>query len=531
MNNILKLFTFTLAAAVTFSSCKKFVDVNNDPNSNQSTSADFVMTGALATTYRNQVSTNLLIVPGTWSGIYAHSTSFTGGGNDKTYEFTSADYNVFSPLFDNLTDYDYVIKNAEKDGVGYWKDPANVMQCYVFQQLVDVYGDVPYEAAFKGAQGITPTYTNQKVIYEDLVVRLDSAMDRMQRATWPITADAAAQDVMLGLNKTRWIQFANTLKLRILMRQSFMPGRDAYIQAKATTRLANGFIVQNVLVQPGYQNISGKLNPFYANHGYNELGNVAVNYQYRKMNAVLINWLKNSGGEPDTFRLQSLAYPAGSTFSTPALAAASITSGSNSVSDYKGVPLGIGGGYATGISSPIGPFQINVPLFGTRAGMFMLLAESDFLQAEYTERYGATFNGATAKILYEKGIRDHFRTIASPSTAGTAANAIADGFSFRYYNRPFNNVNYDSSTDKIKAILLQKWISLTHINGAEQWAEYRKASGTSSVGVPSSVKTVAGTSNPEPSRFLYPQSEFDNNAQNVPKNINRFTSKIFWDVN
>ena len=532
MNNIFKLFTYSLAVILIFSSCKKFVDVNYDPNNNQSTNANFVMTGALGTTYRNQVSTNLHIVPGTWTGIYAHSTSFTGGGNDKTYEFTSADYNVFQPLFDNLTDYNYVINNADKDGYSYWKDPANVMQCYVFQQLVDVYGDVPYEAAFKGVNGITPKYTGQQAIYEDLVVRLDSAMDRMDRATWPTSADFTVQDIMFGLNKARWIQFANTLKLRILMRQSFMPGRSAYIQAKATSRIANGFIGQNVLIQPGYQNISGKLNPFYANHGYNEINNVAGNYQFRKMNAVIINWLKNSGGAgvADTFRLQNLAYPKGSTFATAALAAISITSGTATLSDYTGIPLGIGSGFSTAGSSPIGPFQINIG-FGTRPGMLMLLAESKFLQAEYTERFGVTFGGNTSKALYEQGIRDHFRTVASPSTAGTAANTIADGFSFRYYNRDINNVNYEASADKIKAILLQKWVSLTHINGAEQWAEYRKSSGSTSVGVPVSVKTVAGTSNPEPVRFLYPQGEFDNNSNNVPKNINRFTSKIFWDVN
>lgn len=538
MTNKFKLFTYTFIALVFFSGCKKFVDVNNDPNNNQSISSNLIMTGALGTTYRNQVSTNLHIVPGTWSGIYAHSTSFTGGGNDKTYEFTSADYNVFQPLFDNLTDYNYVINNADKDGVSYWKDPANVMQCYVFQELVDVYGDVPYTAAFKGVNGITPAYTNQKVIYEDLVVRLDSAMDRMQRATWPTGSEFTIQDIMFSLNKTRWIQFANTLKLRILMRQSFMPGRDAYIKANATSRLANGFINQNVLIQPGYQSISGKLNPFYANFGYNEINNVTSNYQYRKMNAVLVNWLKNSGSGAvsdtfsvaDTFRLQNLAYPAGSTFNSAVLAESSITSVSNVVDDYIGVPLGIGSGYSTKTSSPIGPFQVKYG-FGTRPGMVMLLAELDFLQAEYTERYGVTFGGASAQNLYEKGITDHFRTVAIPSSAGTAANVIADGFSSRYYSRPTENVNYTASSDKIKAILLQKWVSLTHINGAEQWAEYRKASGTSSVGVPSSVKTVAGTSNPEPVRFLYPQGEFDNNGNNVPKNINRFTSKIFWDVN
>ena len=530
MNKIFKLFTYSLLTVIFFSSCKKFVDVNNDPNNNQSTSATFVMTGALGTTYRNQVSTNVHIVPATWTGIYAHSTSFTGGGNDKTYEFTSADYNAFLPLFDNLTDYNYVIKNADKDGAGYLKDPANVMQCYVYQELVDLYGDVPYEFAFQGVNNITPKYTNQKVIYEDLVVRLDSAMDRMQRATWPTSADLTVQDIYFGLNKTRWIQFANTLKLRILMRQSFIPGRDAYIQSHLITRLSNGFLNQNVLVQPGYQNISGKLNPFYANFGYNEINNVAQNYQYRKMNAVIINWLKNSNGIPDTFRLQNLAYPAGSTFATAAAAAISITSGTASVDNYVGVPLGAGSGYSTAGASPIGPFQINIG-FGTRPGMMMLLAESKFLQAEYTERYGVTFSGQTSQSLYEQGIRDHFRTVSAPSTPGNSAIAIADYFSNEYYNSPYDNVSYTASTDKIKAILLQKWISLTHINGLEQWSEYRKASGTTSVGVPSSVKTVAQTSNSEPVRFLYPQGEFDNNSNNVPKNINRFTSKIFWDVN
>ncbi len=294
------------------SGCKKFVDANQDLNNNTSTRSDFVMTGALATTFRNQVGTNLTIVPGTWTGIYAHSTSFTGGGNEKTYEYTPSDFNAFTPLFDNLYDYQYVINNADKDGYSFWKDPANVMQCYVYQELVDMYGDVPYTQALQGMNNLTPAYTSAQTIYEDLVDRLDSAMDRMTRTTWPTTTDYTVQDVYFALNKTRWIQFANTVKLRILMRQSFMGGtRDAYIQSKLATRLSNGFIDQNVLVTPGYLTITGKMNPFYENFGYTTINALTSNYQYRKMNAVLINWLKNSGGFADTLRLQTLAYPAG----------------------------------------------------------------------------------------------------------------------------------------------------------------------------------------------------------------------------
>lgn len=247
------------------------------------------------------------------------------------------------------------------------------------------------------------------------------------------------------------------------------------------------------------------------------------------MNKVVIDFLKNSGGSADTFRLQNLAYPAGSSFATPTTATTSITNGSTTVAAYAGAPLGAVSSYSTTTVSPIGAFQIQAPL-GTRAGMLMLLAESKFLRAEYTERYGVTFGGLTAQTLYEQGIRDHFRTVAAPSTAGNVANG-GDVFAIRYYNRPAQNISYVASTDKIKAILLQKWISLTHINGLEQWSEYRKASGSGSEGVPASVKTTASVTTPEPARYVYPQTEFDNNGLNLPKNINRFTSKIFWDVN
>ena len=531
MKSIKILFATATIALVSFTSCKKFVDVNNDPNNNLSTRADYVMTGALGNTYRNQVSTNVNIVPGTWTGIYAQSTSFTGGGNEKTYEYTPADFNAFSALFDNLSDYNYVLKNADKDGFSYWKEPANVMQCYVYQQLVDIYGDVPYEQALQGIGNITPSYKDQKFIYEDLVVRLDAAMDKMNAQTWPTLLENTQQDVLFSLNKTKWIQFANTLKLRILMRQSFMTGaRPAYIQTNALSRASFGFLTENVLVTPGYVNIAGKLNPFYGGFGYNEIGNVLSNYQYRKMNGVLINFLKNSGGAADTLRLQSLAYPIGSTFSTSASSAFSITSGTATVPQYIGVNFGAGSGFATDQSSPIGPLAVQFP-FSTRAGMLMLGAESYLLQAEYAQRFGGTVSGLSAAQLYAAGVTAHFRTCAAPSTPGNATNA-GDAFAMRYMARPTaNNVNFAFSTDKIKAILLQKWISLTHINGLEQWSEYRKASGSTSAGVPISVRTFASTTNPEPVRYLYPQGEFDNNGSNVPAGINRFTSKIFWDVN
>lgn len=546
MKNLIKL-SFVGASLLVLGGCKKFVDVNQNYNDATSTRSQYVFSGAQGTTFRNQVSTNVHIIPGTWAGHYSHSTSFTGGGAEKTYEYTSADFNAFDGLFDNITDYQYVRMNADKDGVGFWKDPSNVMQCYVFQQLVDLYGNVPYRQAFQGQKNLTPAYDSAQFIYEDLIKRLDTAINNMKAATWPTAADIVQQDIYFQGNRTNWIRFANSLKLRILMRQSFIPGRDAYIVTNINSTIAEGYLAQNALVlggTSGYQNIAGKLNPFYENFGYNNLNIVTSNHQYRKMNAVLVNWLKTSAttnaivttgnvaptANADTFRLQNLVWPIGTSVITP----------SNTLSDYVGIPLGAGSGYGTASSSAIGPFMVQQGQ-GTRPGMLMLLAEVRFLMAEAAERYGIAFPGfSNAQALYESGVISHFRTLAgatSTANLGNAANA-GDAFALRYLARPIDNVSYTTSTSKIRAILLQKWVSLVHINGLEAWSDYRKSTNTqnpsatlSTMSTPSIPRTVASTSNPQPVRYLYPQTEINANSANVPKNISRFTSRIFWDVN
>ena len=134
--------------------------------------------------------------------------------------------------------------------------------------------------------------------------------------------------------------------------------------------------------------------------------------------------------------------------------------------------------------------------------------------------------------------------IGNPSTAGNTANAVYDAAAARYYSRTGTGSQFTTWTlavaagTELRAILLQKWVSLTHINGLEQWSDYRKANNTSlapnlsytTAGIPATPYSVTATTK-EPVRYLYPQAEYDNNSNNVPQGIDRFTTKIFWDVN
>lgn len=533
----------SIPVAASLNSCKKFLDVNTSPNSLTSSKAQYLMTGALSTSARNQITSSVHVVAGGWSGFYGHSTSYTGGGNEKTYVITNTDFDWWTSTFSNIYNFQQVINTADRDGVGFWKDPAMVMECYNYARLVDTYGNIPFSQSIQDLGNLTPAYDNGQSVYDSLIVRLDKAMANMQAATWPVTTDFSKQDIYFALNKTDWIHFANTIKLRLLLHQDFMGTRDAYIQTNIQNTASLGYMDKNVLCQPGYSSATGRLNPYYSTYGYNESNTVTGNHQYRKMNKVAINWLQTTSN--DLYRLRGLAWPNGAQSIAPLP-----TWPVSGAYSYTGVPFGAGAGYSTAGASAMGPFYIQKGVGGSQTEplVVMTLAESKLLQAEAVQKYpalAAAFGVVSSQPLYEAGVQAHFRlvgnmcySVGTANVASNAANAQADAAYAAYIAQPLDNVNWTSSTDKLRAILIQKWVAFIHINGLEAWTDYRKSSVTKVAGhtwysVPANPRSQVAASNmDEPLRMVYPQIEFITNANNVPTGINTVQSTpIFWDVN
>ena len=103
-------------AAVALGGCKKYLDVNVNPNTPTQTKASYIFTNAQARTVANQVG-GVHSMSSSWVGYWGHSTSFTGGGQEKTYVFTNNDFNYWDGMFDNLADYQYVLDHADADDV------------------------------------------------------------------------------------------------------------------------------------------------------------------------------------------------------------------------------------------------------------------------------------------------------------------------------------------------------------------------------------------------------------------------------
>ncbi|NII29435.1 SusD/RagB family nutrient-binding outer membrane lipoprotein [Pseudoflavitalea sp. X16] len=500
------LSALALAAGIAGAGCKKFIDVNNNPNLATATNPTLVFTNAL-NVYAASLAGGGNVLGNYWGGYWAHSTSFASGTPEKTYSFTNGDFNYWAGILDNINDLQLVINTADAKEQSYLKGPAKVIKALRYQELTDVYGNVPYTDALKGIAVFQPKYDKAQDVYDSLIVLLDQAVADLKANPFPGAFQAGIYSIGSGHEAADWIKFANTVKLRILMRQSL--ARENYVKTEIQKILTegSGFIGagDDVLSQPGYTKTVGKLNPFYAAAGYDQNDAEVGGHQAFRISEYLIDTLKATN---DTIRLKYIAdvTPA----SRPATAPAFYQ---GSVDDYIGVPFGgEGADYLSANSSPVGPGRI---IKGVAAApqVIFTAAESLFLQAEAAQRLGIAGLG-DAKTFYEQGIRESFRLLNAPADA--ANDLIAESASF------------NTAPDKTNAIVYQKWVALANFNGMEAWAEFRR---NDFPAVPLSVNG-GRTVNTRPVRLHYPLDEVNTNKTNVDAQgkIDVFTSRLFWDI-
>jgi len=487
-----------------FSCQKDWLDVNTNPNALPSSTPDYTFAAA-ANRIASTLGPNEL--GEYWSGHWTQSSTYILSATIFKYEFTNTNFDYWSGYYDILEDLDYAAKGATGT-LAYFGGTARILKAYTYQIMVDLYGNIPYTDALKGGGSLAPKFDDQKAIYEDLIKVLDTAITILKAN--PLISAYAGSDIVFGSGgastaATKWIQFANSLKLRILIRQSRITGRDAYIiaeinKAAATTEgfLANGL---DVTVNPGYVASSGKLNPFYETWGYNAAGGAQSLARYPRPTEYLFNTLKAAN---DTFRMKRLAYPNGGEGVMPEI-----------IANYLGVPFGIASGYLSQNTSYIGPSQIKKGEFN-RPMVLMTNAESQFLLAEAKQRYPAVTLPSTAQAYYEQGVKEAFRITGTAASAATTL--LTSGIDLS---------DWTASSDKLKAIWMQKWLALTNYSGFEAWCEYRK---NNFPVTPPSASTAANA--PRPLRLFYPSGEVASNGENVKAQgtIDVFATRLFWDV-
>ncbi len=491
MKKILK-YTSLLLAVIMMASCEEFLDVNNDPNNPVTVTPDLVLPTA-------QVYTANIMQGNTQRGInqlgnmfmynWSQSDGYAWYPDEFKYNVTSSFYQqIFNYSYSN-TLKQYQILDQLESPYDYYRAIAKVMKAYHFQILVDMYGDIPYSEALLRSQEATPKYDDAKTIYEDLITELDTAIVLIKNAEIPVVP--GDDDAIFGGDMDNWIKFANTVKLRILVRQSSMAGREGYLKAEFDKINAegSGYITSNVGVNPGYVQQEDKQSPFWNYQGKDVGGTETMNNKATSASDYILTFLTGLNDPRIDFLYEK-----------PETGHLGVTQG---LLDYD---TPVVDAFMPEKVSNIGP---GILKGATMDAMVYTLAESYFNQAEARLK-GLITTGDDAKTLYEKGIQASFSVLG----AGDATS---------YYSQVKDLVGWESSTNKLQAIITQKWLAVNGMTAEQSWFDYNRTGYPS--GLP--ISLLASTSD-RPVRIFYPAGEYSSNGANVPAQPNAFTDKIFW---
>jgi hypothetical protein len=491
--------------------CKKgYLDVNTNPN--QSTSADpsLVLPAALVVTVANYYPgpTSLSEWMGSWavSGSYAINASDPGTTYKMTTDFGDG---LWQSIYDNLEDYQYIQDKANANGQPFLEGVARIMKAFNYQHLVDLWSDVPYTDALKGGASLRPAYSKGPDIYDSLFIEIQRGISLIKSAGVTVGKNS---DIMFGGDKTSWIQFANTVRLNMLLRMSEMATKPVFFQPNVdlTKNESAGFLTTDALVDPGYVNSTGKGNPFWQRFWNLTGGQVSSFGDFWAPNVFAVNYYQTNN-DPRLGREFTL-----------------VSSGPSAGKFIGNIMGAVSGNPSNGNYSFFG----NGILIGPSAPAVMILAsESYFLQAEAV---ALGYIPGDGQALYKQGIIESFRYLDVPSYQSAFAT---------YYIQGAGNLKIDYSTAttllaKQTIILRQKWAALNSINSCESYNDYRKFDYLHAGSAPyqGPLGDTPLTASPYydvdkiPIRWKYPTSEYSKNPDNVSAEgaIDHQVSKIWW---
>ncbi|MFI4963438.1 MAG: SusD/RagB family nutrient-binding outer membrane lipoprotein [Legionellales bacterium] len=472
-----------------FGSCKKkLLDINTNPNAPTTASANpgLVLAAALENTavqYDDPNGDNNFVFASIWMGHICYSGGYAIATSSLDYALTT-DFasGIFGNIYHNLEDYDFVTNApASIGGNNFYRGIGILMKAYGFQTLVDLYNNVPYSQALKGTANSTPVYDDAKTIYADLNAKIDTAIALLSTSG----AGSISGDIMFGGDPTKWLAFAKTVKLRLLLRQSQAATPAVNLSTEAGKLSGATFVTSDVGINPGYVNSSGQTNPYWGAN-YNTAGTFTNNLYVA--GGYVISFLK---AHNDTFRLTKMFTPAAST------------------GKYAGNLFGTQGAPNSSVSF-VGS---GILKSSSQPAILMLAAESYFLQAEAALKGWIPGN---PQALYQAGVTKSFEYLGLP-----------DSLAVEYYSQPADNqVNWAACTSpaqQLALIIRQKWAAETAINELEPYNDYRR------LGLPADVPLSLNpfSTGILPTRLLYPTREYQVNAKNVPTGITPAT-KVWW---
>lgn len=488
MKNIFISF-FAILLTVSFISCDDFLDINDDPNNPSNVDATLTLPAAqmkIATT----MSADYAVVGGLWAQHWTQSHVASQYRDEDRYALTRLDYQVaWTELYTGaLVDLRKIEQEAlESENWNLYLQAVS-LTAFTYQLLADWYDAIPYTEALQGEGGIiAPSFTPGAEVYADLLNRIDNALaqDFTGDGNTHVSSDFIFGHLSEAEQIDAWIEFANTLKLKMWLRQTNVNPSGA--QAAISNLLATADFLDMDAKIDVFVDLPDKSNPLYESN-VRQL-NVATNLRGSR---TLISWLEENS-DP---RLDAYFIPG--------------TSGH----------YGLWQGWFEAPTTEVAEQQPDVAILSpTRPVYFFSLDEVHFMLAEAHARYG---DPAQARAHYEAGV------LTACARVGTdCSELVAPGGVYEYPDGTLE--------ENIEAIIVQKWASLVDRGYEAFWDQLRTGypeispfpAFSDEVEPGTFTYSVAGTTGGLfPQRLIWPQNERNSN-QNIPAE-QPITAPVWW---
>jgi Starch-binding associating with outer membrane len=464
-----------------------FLDVNQDPNNPADVPLELLLPAGVTST-ASVVGGDYAILGGIWSQYYTQNNGSNQYKDIDNYNILNTTYeDRFLELYAGaLNDYKFVKSKAiaSQDWAAYLM--ATVMEAYTYQVLVDLYDQIPFTEALQGNTGLLqPTYQAGPEVYDSLIVRLNKALALPLAPSIPATQG----DVVFQGDVNQWVRFANTLKLKIYLRQVYARPAVAQAGISGLYGAAAPFLTTDADLA-FFRDATGQRNPL-----FEQDQSTALNTSQNLRAATTLFTFLQANGDP---RLDANYIP-GTTGQK------AMEPGTSSIPSTQLAPASV----SRARISPTAPVY------------FISLPESYFLQAEAVLR---GFGPGQADTLYQHGVNASFAQMGVARPAGLYPFPATGTFE-----------------EQLEAIIVQKWVAMAGTKqGLEAFLERNRTNyprtspvrATNPAYVPGQITypvEAVTTGQAFPKRLIWPSYERTRNRANTPPQ-EPITKEVWWDV-
>ena len=216
------LIIFSLVIMLfTVNGCSDWLDVNHDPNAlEEIPDAKVLLPAAELGVANNLMGWDFGFAGAYWVEYWTQA--YTASQFKTLCEYLPQDFNTTyqSLMREPMTDLKRIITmTANDENRGYYF-VAEALSIFTWQIITDVWGDMPYFEALRADEGILhPVQDSGEDIYADLMTRIDALLETDLSGSY---IDASSDFIFEG-DLDQWYRFANSLKLKLMIRLSETP--------------------------------------------------------------------------------------------------------------------------------------------------------------------------------------------------------------------------------------------------------------------------------------------------------------------